>query len=150
MHVTHVFIAKGAIGACGNWIKRPRADHSTDQKRGALTPVAKLRPVKLGGVTVASATLHNFNVLREALGGADVGDAVLVRRAGDVIPQVLPSGGGSKAWPAPEVCPACGGPTAVDEVRGGVRAWWLDRSCSRWNERGASRRGTFDDEACGS
>ena len=79
---------------------------------GALTPVAKLEPVNCGGVTVSSATLHNFDVLRASLGGARIGDQVLVKRAGDVIPQIAPAvEGQGDAWPLPATCPCCGGPT---------------------------------------
>ena len=79
---------------------------------GALTPVAKLEPVNCGGVTVSSATLHNFDVLRASLGGARIGDSVLVKRAGDVIPQIAPAiEGTGDAWPPPKKCPRCGAPT---------------------------------------
>ena len=61
-------------------------------KRGALTPVAKVAPVSLGGVVVRSATLHNFAMLRESLGSKRIGDVVRVKRAGDVIPQIVPHG----------------------------------------------------------
>ncbi len=81
---------------------------------GALTPVAKLEPVNCGGVTVSSATLHNFDVLRASLGGARIGDRVLVKRAGDVIPQIAPAiDGKGDAWPPPKKCPRCGAPTRV-------------------------------------
>jgi len=81
---------------------------------GALTPVAKLEPVNCGGVTVSSATLHNFDVLRASLGGARIGDTVLVKRAGDVIPQIAPAiEGTGDAWPPPSKCPRCGAPTRV-------------------------------------
>ena len=87
-------------------------------KRGVLTPVAKVAPVAVGGVVVRSATLHNFAMLRSCLGGADVGDAVLVKRAGDVIPQIRPAGGGSRVWAPPATCPCCGAKTVVDEDAG--------------------------------
>ena len=61
-------------------------------RTGALTPVAILKPVDLGGVTVQRATMHNFMHMRQMLGNVDrvmKGSSVMVRRAGDVIPQVV-------------------------------------------------------------
>ncbi len=87
-------------------------------RTGALTPVAHLKPVKVGGVTVARATLHNEDELRRK----DVrkGDTVFVRRAGDVIPEivsVVPSKRpeGSQPFTFPTHCPVCGAVAAKDE-----------------------------------
>ncbi|WP_294948107.1 NAD-dependent DNA ligase LigA [Sulfurivirga sp.] len=80
-------------------------------RTGALTPVAKLKPVRVGGVTVSSATLHNFEeVARKDI---RIGDTVIVRRAGDVIPEVVGpvlSKRPPDARPVvpPEKCPVCG------------------------------------------
>ncbi|MBX9589775.1 MAG: NAD-dependent DNA ligase LigA [Hyphomonadaceae bacterium] len=80
-------------------------------RTGALTPAAKLRPVTVGGVVVSNATLHNEDEI--ARKDIRIGDTVIVRRAGDVIPQVMgvllekrPKGAGR--YRMPEVCPACG------------------------------------------
>ena len=87
-------------------------------RTGKLTPVAKLEPVFVGGVTVSSATLHNEDELRRK--DARPGDTVIVRRAGDVIPEVVRSLGRSdsvrgKRFEFPLNCPVCGGPVAKEE-----------------------------------
>jgi DNA ligase (NAD+) len=109
-------------------------------RTGALTPAAKLKPVFVGGVTVSNATLHNMDEV--ARKGFMIGDTVIVRRAGDVIPEVvryLPEKRPAGARPIvmPTECPVCGSPVvrleeqAVYKCSGGVlkcraqRAEWL-------------------------
>jgi DNA ligase (NAD+) len=84
-------------------------------RTGALTPVARLRPVFVGGVTVTNATLHNEEELRRK--DIWIGDTVVVRRAGDVIPEVVRSlpekrPGTAKPFTLPDRCPICGSPVS--------------------------------------
>ena len=82
-------------------------------RTGKLTPVAKLEPVFVGGTTVSNATLHNRFELRRK--GVRVGDTVIVRRAGDVIPEVVGRMPGARAayvpnFAMPRACPVCSSP----------------------------------------
>ncbi|MBN2407179.1 MAG: NAD-dependent DNA ligase LigA [Elusimicrobia bacterium] len=78
-------------------------------RTGIITPVAKLEPVGIGGVTVSSATLHNFDQVRKL--GVSAGDRVEVERGGDVIPKivsVIKASGSHRPVVPPGKCPACG------------------------------------------
>lgn len=89
-------------------------------RTGAITPLAVLEPVRLGGVTVSSATLHNADQVRTL--DLRIGDWVRVERAGGVIPAVLGvdgdgarRDGSERRWEFPASCPACGGHVVRDE-----------------------------------
>jgi DNA ligase (NAD+) len=87
-------------------------------RTGKLTPVAKLEPVFVGGTTVSNATLHNLFELRRK--GVRVGDAVIVRRAGDVIPEVVGRMPGERAayvpnFRMPSACPVCASPVRREQ-----------------------------------
>ncbi len=95
-------------------------------RTGKLTPVAKLAPVFVGGTTVSNATLHNVFELRRK--GVRVGDQVVVRRAGDVIPEVVGRLPGTRPayvpnFRMPRACPVCG--STVLRERGG-----MDQRCT--------------------
>lgn len=122
-------------------------------RTGVLTPVAKLEPVRVGGVTVSNATLHNEDQMAEK--DIRIGDCVIVRRAGDVIPEVvkpLPSRrtGKERKFKMPKVCPVCRG--EVVRAEGEVARRCLNISCpaqvGRWIKHFASR-GAMDIEGLG-
>ncbi len=99
-------------------------------RTGSLNPLAELEPVRIGGVTVSHATLHNADYVAER----DIreGDMVTVKRAGEVIPQVLgpvlelrpPE---AQPWQMPDHCPACGEP--VERAEGEVAYYCVNAAC---------------------
>ena len=131
----------GAVGNAPRWAiayKYPAPEVVTRLKRivinvgrtGSLNPAAELEPVRIGGVTVSSATLHNA----EYIAGRDIreGDMVVVKRAGQVIPQVVgpvlelrpPD---TRPWQMPDRCPVCG--EAVEHPAGEVATYCVNAAC---------------------
>jgi DNA ligase (NAD+) len=87
-------------------------------RTGTLTPVALLDPIRIGGVEVSRASLHNLSQMEEK--DIRIGDSIVVERAGDVIPYVVKSNkeqrdGSEKCFSMPEKCPACDGKVFITE-----------------------------------
>ena len=90
-------------------------------RTGVLTPAAVLEPVRLAGTTVSRATLHNLDFIRER--GIMIGDTVAVRKAGDIIPEIVEAlpdkrDGSERPFLMPERCPSCGEPVVRDKTCG--------------------------------
>ncbi len=122
-------------------------------RTGTLNPYAVLEPVQVGGVTVSQATLHNEDYVKEL----DIrpGDTVAVKRAGEVIPQVLRAltelrTGNEQPWEMPKTCPACGQP--VERAPGEAATYCLNSACPAQLVRGVEHfvsRGAMDIEGFG-
>lgn len=91
-------------------------------RTGALTPVGVFKPVLLAGTTVSRATLHNEDFIREK--GINIGDTVLIRKAGEIIPEVLSlvrHGENTEPFEFPEYCPSCGSKVVREEGEAAIR-----------------------------
>jgi DNA ligase (NAD+) len=130
------FVGKDPRGAIA--FKFPAREVTTTLKEigvavgrtGVLTPYAVLEPVEIGGVIVERATLHNFDYIAEK--DIRVGDRVLVKRAGEVIPYVIgpvveARTGREKKFKPPQTCPACGQP--VEHFEGEVAWYCVNAAC---------------------
>lgn len=154
----------GAVGNAPRWAtayKYPAPEAVTRLVRivvnvgrtGTLTPAAELEPVRIGGVTVSNATLHNADYIAER----DIreGDTVVVKRAGEVIPQVLgpvlelrpPD---TQPWQMPARCPVCNEP--VERPEGEVATYCVNAACPAQLVRSVEHfvsRGAMDIEGFG-
>ena len=108
-------------------------------RTGVLTPAANLEPVRLAGTTVSRATLHNINFITER--DIRIGDTVVVRKAGEIIPEILESvkserDGTETVFEMPKVCPSCGHPVVRDECGDGAAIRCVYAGCPAQNARG--------------
>lgn len=108
-------------------------------RTGVLTPTANLEPVRLAGTTVSRATLHNLNYIRER--DIRIGDTVVVRKAGEIIPEILESiksdrDGTETEFEMPALCPSCGHPVVRDDSGDGAAIRCVYAGCPAQNARG--------------
>lgn len=122
-------------------------------RTGVVTPYAVLEPVEVGGVTVRQATLHNFDFVEDK--DIRVGDRVMIKRAGDVIPYVIgplvdARTGDEKPYHPPERCPSCGEP--LERIEGEVAVYCSNAACPAQLVRNLEHfasRGAMDIEGLG-
>jgi len=108
-------------------------------RTGVLTPTANLEPVRLAGTTVSRATLHNLNFIKER--DIRIGDIVVVRKAGEIIPEILESvkserDGSELEFEMPTVCPSCHHPVVRDDSGDGAAIRCVYPGCPAQNARG--------------
>ena len=107
-------------------------------RTGVLTPIANLEPVRLAGTSVSRATLHNGQFIAER--DIRVGDTVVVRKAGEIIPEIIRSvsakrDGSEHIFAMPELCPSCGGRVVRDESGEGTAMRCVNPACPAQNSR---------------
>ena len=101
-------------------------------RTGVLTPTANLEPVRLAGTTVSRATLHNAQFISDR--DIRIGDIVVVRKAGEIIPEIIRSipekrTGDEQVFVMPDVCPSCGGKVVRDECGEGAATRCVNPAC---------------------
>lgn len=101
-------------------------------RTGVLTPTANLEPVRLAGTTVSRATLHNAQFISER--DIRIGDTVVVRKAGEIIPEIIRSlpekrEGLEQVFKMPDICPSCGGRVVRDECGEGAAMRCVNPAC---------------------
>ena len=124
-------------------------------RTGVLTPIANLEPVSLAGSVVSRATLHNGNYIREK--DIRVSDTVIVRKAGEIIPEIVMSikserDADAKEYEMPTVCPSCGQPVVRDTSGDGTAIRCVNSACPAQNSRGIvhfASKGAMDIEGLG-
>jgi DNA ligase (NAD+) len=122
-------------------------------RTGVVTPFAILEPVEVGGVTVRQATLHNFDFIHEK--DIRIGDRVLIKRAGDVIPYVIgpvveARTGEESSYQIPDRCPSCG--ELLERIEGEVAIYCVNAACPAQLVRNIEHfasRGAMDIEGLG-
>ena len=107
-------------------------------RTGVLTPTANLEAVRLAGTTVTRATLHNAQFISER--DIRIGDTVVVRKAGEIIPEIIRSiperrDGSQVEFTMPEICPSCGGRVVRDECGEGAAMRCINPACPAQNAR---------------
>ncbi|MBR2612605.1 MAG: NAD-dependent DNA ligase LigA [Clostridia bacterium] len=108
-------------------------------RTGVLTPIASLAPVHLAGTTVSRATLHNQNYIEER--DIRIGDIVIVRKAGEIIPEILRSvpekrDGSETRFAMPKLCPSCSHEVVRDESGDGAAMRCINPACPAQKARG--------------
>ena len=101
-------------------------------RTGVLTPAANLAPVRLAGTTVSRATLHNIDLIKEK--DIRIGDTVVVRKAGEIIPEITESvkserDGTEQIFEMPTTCPSCGHPVVKDDDGSGAAVRCVNPAC---------------------
>ena len=101
-------------------------------RTGVLTPTANLAPVRLAGTTVSRATLHNIDLIRDR--DIRIGDTVVVRKAGEIIPEITESvsserDGSEQIFEMPTVCPSCSHPVVKDDDGSGAAVRCINPAC---------------------